>query len=236
MTSTRVVQSVAVAGMLLGVTQAARAQSCMGLPSLSAISRSVSTVADAYGSERAILGRAGMSSLRSFAGLQAGYVGDKVQDPRRVVFGFDAGLTLPLGKAPKMLQMCPLVQSLMQLSRGPDAFGNRTTHTLVGLSIGQEFKVSSRVAIAPFVDGALSRWGYHYGSPDLYVTDPALNPTPSGHGSETGGRFGAGVGLRLGEALTIRPAFHFTGGFRNSGGDANQPGATLSISYGFRRR
>lgn len=234
MTSTRTLQSVAVAGMLLSVTNAAKAQSCMGLPSLSTISRSISTVADAYGGERAILGRAGMSTQRFFGGVQAGYVGNKVQDPDRAVVGFDAGFTLQLGNAPKALQLCPLVQSLMQLGSGPNSFDNRTTHTLLGLSIGQEFRLSPRVTIAPYLDGALSRWGYHA---NLIGEDNYTRVLYLSHGSsEMGGRFGGGFGLRLGEALTIRPAFHFTGGFRNSGGDANQPGATLSVSYGFRRR
>lgn len=229
MTSTRKLQSVAVVGMLVGAMNAAGAQSCMGLPSLSTISRSITTVADAYGSERAILGRAGMSTQRVFGGIQAGYVGTKVQDPDRLVVGVDAGFTLQLGKGPHALHLCPLAQGQIQLGRGPYSFDKRTTHALLGLSIGQEFRLSSRVAITPFLDGTVSRWGYN--SPGF---DAELSPYFNY--SELGARYGAGFGLRLGEAFTVRPALHLTGGFSSISRQGNQPGATLSISYGFRRR
>lgn len=236
MTSTRKIQSVAVAGMLLAVaTSGAQAQSCMGLPNVSTMSRNLTTIADAYGGQRSVLGRVGLSSKRAFGGVQAGYVGYKVQDPNRAVVGVDAGYVLPLGHAPKALQLCPFVQSLMQLGGTGNAFDNRTNHSLLGLSVGQEFRLSPRFAIAPYLDAAVSHWSYHANYTPYSPTGAAF-PTLNLAYSETGGRYGAGFGLRVGEALTIRPAFHFTSGFKPTGGDAGQPGATLSLSYNFRKR
>lgn len=229
MTSIRTTQSVVLAGMLLAGASSAHSQTCMGLPSLDLVSRSVSTVADAWGSQRAVLGRVGVNSRRVFAGVQAGYAGNKLVDPDKPALGVDAGMTFSLGGGPKAIQLCPLIQSLVQFENGPGS----TTHSTLGLSLGRQFTISKKVAITPYIFGGLSRWDY---SAQRFSTSalPGTPPTTA-HYSETGARFGTGFGLRLGDQLTIRPQFFFPAGYRNSGNDANQPGASLSISYGFRR-
>lgn len=231
MTSTQFARTAAVVTLLLTTAHAARAQRCMGLPSVSGTAGNFSTIADAYGSERSILGRAGVVTSRVFGGVQGGYVGVKVQDPSRGIFGADLGLSFKVGNFPKPLDVCPFAQALARIDTWETS--ERRTHAMFGLAVGQELRLGSRFALVPFVDGALVRSAYTYEV--LVATPNGFREAPK-RSTELGGRYGAGFGLRAADVLTVRPAFHFVSGFRNVVGNANQPGATVSLIYSFGHR
>lgn len=220
----------AAAGLLLPATSEAGAQSCLGLPGLSKKAFTVSTIADAYGRDRSIVGRVGLTTSRFFGGIQTGQRGQNVLKPDDLVIGADVGASFKFGKSPKPLEFCPTSQWVTGFN-GP-SIRDRNTDLSLGLAIGQEFQLGSRFALAPFVDGALVRKGRPGLRRPLIWIDGSVQEWEN---SRWGTRYGAGFGLRVGQALTFRPAFHFTSGFHNYM-RGNQPSASLSVTYNFGRR
>lgn len=232
---TMTVAIVAAVGLLPTTTSKAGAQSCLGLPGLSKTAFNVSTIADAYRRERSIVGRVGLTTSRFFGGIQTGQRGQNVLKPDDLVIGADVGASFKFGKSPKPLEFCPTAQWVAGVYS--PSIRDRDTDLSLGLAIGQEFQLGSRFALAPFVDGAIVRKG-RPGLTRPLATDGILYVLPENFHwstSDWGARYGAGFGLRVGQALTVRPAFHFNSGFHNFW-HVSQPSASLSVTYNFGRR
>ena len=98
MTATkRMVQGLALTGLMCVSASAMNAQACMGRQDLAVASSSVSTTVAAAGAERMLLGRYGMAGRRAFGGVQAGYASYELKDPTAIAIGADVGIVIPLG-------------------------------------------------------------------------------------------------------------------------------------------
>lgn len=229
MTSTRMTQIAATAIMLLALAGSARAQSCLGLPDLAAMKRNVSVYGSGQGSDRLVLGRYGLSGDRAFGGLQVGYGGYGFDKPKRAAAGGDFGFAIPIGSG--KATFCPRLQTVYQLSERRFGWQQQSLTTSLGASLGRSFTPSAKFSVIPFVQGALVN------RRDRFNVQDATYGNPSYSQSDYYAMIGAGVGFRIGQSFTIRPALTFPlGGKRNIvGQNESEPTFSLSASFGLRR-
>lgn len=199
MTSTRVGRSVAVLGVFLVCAQRIEAQSCLGLPNLSLMNRSLTAYASGQGGDRLVLGRYGLAGEKTFGGIQAGYgSGRGFNHPGSLAIGGDIGIAVPLGSS--KTTFCPQVQSIYELSERRFGIQEHRLSSSAGVSIGRSVDFGQSFSIIPFAQVRLAHkfFGYDGRNNDSRVGIQSWD----GLGSE----WGAGFGLRFGETFTIRPS------------------------------
>ncbi|MGV3710817.1 MAG: hypothetical protein ACO1Q7_18485 [Gemmatimonas sp.] len=191
---------VVMAAAILGAGSAV-AQSCMGSPDLTEGRQTFSTSWVERDLSRGIMARYGHADRHLFGGAHLGYSGAAFNRPRGAATAADVGYAFRLGSGKTTI--CPTAQSTHEFGgREFDGYPLHKSYSTVSMAIGHELRVSRSLGLVPFV-----QVGYGYRT--LRTRDREnSNRTQLRHRSayHTGQQF-AGVGLRFGELLTIRPSY-----------------------------
>lgn len=209
----------------LAMPRVAVGQTCLGLADQRIVSQSVSGAAGAAGELRQLSGQYSLAGERVFGSLTGTYLAREDRTAPGAVVGGALGYAKAL---PAGFSVCPRAQLTWQSAReGLDAF---TTASL-GAAIGRAIPVTGAFALVPSLQlGVANRSGGPLG---LLQISPDTKLPPN---NRTFGELGVGIGLRFGDALTVRPSY--TRAFGMGAGLITDYDNTysLSISVGRKRR
>lgn len=216
--------------LFLSAGSTAEAQECLGLASQTIVARSFTTLGGAEGDLRQIGGRYTLNGRRAFGGLEAEYIRQASGSAHGGSIGANLGYEIRL---PAQLSICSVGRATYQ--QGPTVLsGANSLTTSLGLSAGRSYTLSPSFALVPYVHGALV-----YRDPTehpLFQVNPTSLPVRSPGEPTRFGEIGAGLGFRVNDRLTVRPAFSRPIGLGRSPNGQFDTVYSLSLSWGFRRR
>jgi hypothetical protein len=194
---------VVVAALTAACSSLASAQSCVGLADLTKTPRTASLVGASSDLGRTAAARFGFSGEDVFVGTTLGYAGTALNNPDAPLIGADVGIVVPVGAS----RLCPIMSTEFSRDHGSGHWTSRYSSAL-GVSVGREFGLTSRVQAVPYVQGGVRYLRQRYGFTNL------LRPLANGGMQSEWGVLNdvfaeatIGVGLRVSQQVTISPSY-----------------------------
>ena len=183
----------AIAISLLVPLASARAQACMGLPSLETRPMNAGINAQFTDGAKTFGGRLGFGSSIAFGGIGANIQSYDDVDGTGFGVGVDGGLSL-LGGTNRTVVFCPVAS--LGYTKLPSDLDYSTVDGTIGIALGTTLSAAPGFSLIPFasVSGAFTRFNFD----DDFAGDD--------EDSESYGLLGGGLGLQLAGGLIIRPS------------------------------
>lgn len=172
---------------------AARAQACIGLPSLETRPMNAHINAQLGDEKKTFGARLGFGSSIAFGGVSANINSYDHVDGTGFGLGFDGGLSLLAGEN-RTVVVCPLAS--LGYSKRPSDLDFSTVDGTLGVAIGTRLSGAPGLSLVPFASLAGGFTRFNFGS------DVPGDPEDT----DSYGLLGGGIGLQLVGGLIIRPS------------------------------